>query len=438
MVLRFLLATVFTPTIIFSQIDSTITILPQLGIVDTIIIAGNATTQDYVILDEMTLRQGSPATWEAIEYDKNRIYSLGLFTRVEIFYDTLASKGFLLVDVNERWYLIPVPLFGFRDGDTKRPFYGAGLLHSNFGGRNQRLFGSIVFGHNPSLALSFSDPQISRRHNLFFSGSLSYSRVRNRSKVASEASGNFDEIHHDINSTIGQRLSLHETISLNAGYKSVEVTENGPQRTVSAAGLDRFIYATVNYTYDSRNLREYASSGSFASLQTTKLGFGTSELDFTRFGVDARRYTPLPLDLTLVTRIHGSIVSGGVIPTYSRSYFGYGERIRGYYKTVFEGENITGANIELRFPILPPQVVRFSAIAIPQEFSIWRLGISLVAFSDAGATWFRDERLQLRSFSAGYGAGIDFLLPYSIIVRTLYAFNDRGRGQFILDVRPPL
>ena len=53
-------------------------------IVGEIVITGNTETKAFVILREMTLHPGSPITRQAIEYDENRIYSLGLFNQVQI------------------------------------------------------------------------------------------------------------------------------------------------------------------------------------------------------------------------------------------------------------------------------------------------------------------------------------------------------------------
>lgn len=408
------------------------------GVVDTVFVSGNEKTKNYVILDEMTIRPGSTATLESIEYDRNRIYSLGLFNRVDMSYDSIAGSRILFVDVSERWYLIPVPLFGFRDGDPKRPFYGAGILHNNFAGRNQKLFASIVFGYNPSLSLFFSDPQIDRKNNLFMSGSLSYSRVRNKSEIASAISGDFDEKHFDADITLGKRFSLYESAGFKLGYQIVQIDQYRPGRTVSSTGKDAFITGTLSYSYDSRDLREYAASGRFTSFYLHKYGFGTSDVNFARFGGDMRGYLPLPGDFTFASRIHGTIVSGGVIPTYNHAYFGYGERIRGYFKTVFEGENMLGTSVELRWPLLKARTIYFSAIPLPPEFSVWRIGVSLAIFADAGTTWFRGEKLRLGSFASGYGGGVHFLLPYSTVLRTEYAFNEYGKGQFIFDLRASL
>ena len=406
-----------------------------LGVVDTIFVGGNDKTEAYVILDEMTIKRGSEVTREAIEYDRGRIYSLGLFTRVDMFYDSLGTQHFLYVDVRERWYVIPVPIFGFRDGDPHKIFFGGGLLHYNFRGRNQKLFGSVVFGYDPALSLSFSDPQIDRGNNLYFGTSLGFSRVKNRSIIQSDLSGDFYERHYDGNVTLGKRLSLFENAGINVGLHIASVTSFLPGRTVSPDGEDAYLYATASYSYDSRNLREYATDGSMVSLYVNKNGFGESKLSYTRFGADARRYVPFGAGFSLAGRLFGSLVAGGLVPTYAHAYFGTGERIRGYYRTVVEGEDLAGGTLELRYSLLDARTISFSASPVPTEFSVWRFGISLALFTDTGAAWFRGDRLTPASFATGYGGGIHFLLPYSIILRTEYAWNELGAGQFIIDIR---
>jgi outer membrane protein assembly factor BamA len=409
-----------------------------LGTVDTVIVSGNSSTETYVILDEMTLRVGSVVTQRAIEYDRNRIYSLALFTSVNIFYDSLQTPRVLHVHVTERWYLFPVPILGFRDGDTRRPYYGLGIVHTNFRGRNQKVFASAVFGYDPSFSLSFSDPLVDRSNMLFFSGSVGYSSVRNKSEREEQISGEFNESHVDANLTFGRRLSLFEVAAVNIGYHIVKISEYLPPRTVSTDGTDRYGYVTINWAYDSRDLREYPSHGRYLSAYATKMGLGESEVNLLRVGSDLRLYIPLPFNITAAARGYASLVSGDLVPTYARMYFGYNERLRGYYRDVFEGENLIGFTAELRFPIVRPRVFEAKFLPLPREFTIWRWGVSLTLFTDSGRTWFRGETLTLTSFATGYGAGIDLLLPYGIVMRTQYAFDEYFNGEFILDFRTSL
>jgi len=405
--------------------------------VDTILITGNTSTKEYVILNEMTIRPGIPITPELLQYDRARIYSLGLFTLVDLSIDTLGGNRILHVVVGERWHYFPVPLFGFRDGEARKVYYGAGFLHNNFQGRNQKLFGSVVFGYNPSAQISFYEPLIDPVHRLSFSSTASFSRVRNKSEIEAEATGDFNEMHYDFGVGMGKRFSLFESVSLSLNYQVMETSLYRPGRTVSDRGIDRFFYTSAGYAYDTRDLREYASRGAYFGASVTKYGFGTSDVNFARFGADVRGYLPLSSRFTLAGRVNGSMVSGGLIPTYARMYFGYGERIRGYFKTVLEGENLLGASAELRFMLLSPIVFRLPTNLLPEQFTVWQFGVSLALFADAGTTWFRGDPLSVNDFLSGYGGGIRFLLPYGIVARTEYAFNNLGKGQFILDFRTP-
>jgi outer membrane protein assembly factor BamA len=138
--------------------------------------------------------------------------------------------------------------------------------------------------------------------------------------------------------------------------------------------------------------------------------------------------------ISLGMRALGSFLGGGVSPSYLHAYFGYDERIRGYFSTVREGDNLLSANLELRLPILMPRYYSVSVEYLPPEFSVWRYGVYAGVFADAGTIWYRGEPFSGKRWYAGYGAGLQFLLPYSLIVRTEYALNQEGRGEFVLDI----
>jgi len=148
-----------------------------------------------------------------------------------------------------------------------------------------------------------------------------------------------------------------------------------------------------------------------------------------------RRYEPILGDVTFVARAYGSLVFGGEVPLYGLAYLGYAERVRGYFGDVFEGENVALASAEFRIPIVSPTVLQLKGLPIPKEFAFWRVGLGLTVFGDVGTTWVRGESMTFSSLRSGYGAGLDFILPYSLMVRVSYAFNDRGRGEFIFDLR---
>jgi outer membrane protein assembly factor BamA len=216
------------------------------------------------------------------------------------------------------------------------------------------------------------------------------------------------------------------------GYRSVEVPGDHPISTISPEGSDRFPVAGVGYAVDTRDLAEYPASGSFAQATFTQNGFPGQDIDFHRYAVDLRHFQPVGGGLTLAARVFTDLAGGGNIPAYSRVYIGYGNRIRGHFDAVIEGENLAGATVELHFPLLPSRYLRMGLL--PEGVNVWRIGVTAAIFGDAGTAWFRDEKFSVANLTKGYGAGLHFLLPYSILLRVEYAWNEARVGEFIFDL----
>ena len=401
--------------------------------VDKIILIGNVHTKDIVVTREMTLRPGVLITRELLQYDQERIYSLRLFNQVQLKV-VRSSPGMadVIVEVSERWYIFPFPIFGIRDRDWAKVYYGLGVLHSNFRGRSEKLYVSTVFGYDPSLVLAYRNPFLTDEGTYILDVRLAYNKSRNKSLIAQAGLDNFDEKHFSISLNLGRRFGIEHTLWLSAGYEVIDISDYLPVRTLSPDGKDRYPVLGVGYNYDSRDLLDYPNKGSMVRVSITKFGWHGNAVDIVRYGIDLRRYTPLVDNLTLTNRVFTDVVAGGQTPGYNRTYFGYGERIRGHFKEVVEGESIFGLSSELHYTLLSP--VYFNVHFLPAEFGVWKFGVVAAAFADAGTVWFRGEPVVLNAFLRGYGVGLHFLLPYSAILRTEYAWNEARRGEFIIDV----
>ena len=400
--------------------------------VDSITILGNSHTKEFVILREMTLKPGAVITKDLIEYDQNRIYSLRLFNQVQIgVAPTAPGLAHLIVKVSERWFIFPFPIFGIRDRDWSKVFFGAGIAHSNVRGRNEKLFASVVFGYDPSVSLAYRNPAIHDDGADFLEARVSANKVRNKSLLAQTGSDNFDENHFSVSSTYGKRFGIIHTAWLSAGYEMVNVSDYRPGRTISEDGKDRYPVISIGYSLDTRDLGEYPNHGVFARGTITKSGLITTGVNLVRYAVDLRTYNPLVFNTILSIRAFTDLAAAGPTPSYNRVYFGYGERIRGHFKEVMEGEDMLGFSAELHYTLYAPEY--FTVGRLPAEFGVWRFGVVAALFADAGQTWFRGAPVALNGFARGYGAGLHFLLPYSAVVRTEYAWDELRRGEFILD-----
>lgn len=402
-----------------------------------IIFLGNELTKAFIIEHEMSLRRDSLITHQAVQFDINRIYSLRLFTKVDIQVipddDQYAT---VVVTVHERWYLFPFPVFGFKDRDWEKFYYGVGVIHNNVAGRNVQMFGSFALGYDPYVSVGYSNPLVDIDNKIFFSFRAYYTEQRNRS-IASLAGGmNFNEITWGSLLSVGKRFSLFTLASFTFEYKNLRVSEYRTGRTMSPTGRDEFFSVHAAYLYDTRDFKEYPSEGTYVSLGVSKHGVFEDNVNYQRYNIDARKYFPMGDDLVVAGRAFTSLSSGSAVPNYGHVFFGYFERIRGHFNTVLEGEQIIGSTVEMHYPLISPRYMRLNFIPF-EQFRDLRYAMYAAAFADAGNAWYKKNPLTLKGFYSGYGVGIHFNLAYSAVLRFEFALpykKDFSYGEFILDL----
>lgn len=397
-------------------------------IVNDIQILGNQQTKDYVILREMSTKIGDTLKQEKIERDRNNIYNLGLFNKVDIEYFAEQGTAILYVKVSERWYIIPYPIFGIRYRDPNKLYYGGGFVHQNFRGRNEKIFLNACFGYDKWISLGYSNPKITDRDDIFLSSSIAVQKIHDLSK----GYGEYENSNIFLNTTLGKRFGLYQTFYVYVSYEIWQVNNPDLMRTISRTGRDAFVTAGTQYRYDTRNNREYTTDGSLISLSLSKYGFGESEINFTRFLFDVRKFFGFSIGSGFGIRTCGTFFWGGPIPSYKHVFFGYDERIRGHFYNVYEGENKIGTSLEFRVPILLPRYVDLDFIKIP-GFQKLRYGLYFGIFADAGRIWWRNQQMIAKPWYSGYGTGLQFLLPYAFTIRTEIAVNNFGRLQGLVD-----
>jgi outer membrane protein assembly factor BamA len=397
-------------------------------IVNDIQIYGNRTTKDYVIRREMAMKIGDTLTQAAIELDRNNVYNLLLFNKVDIDYSVQQNQATVFVIVSERWYFIPYPIVGMKYRDPQKLYYGVGVAHVNFRGRNEKVFANMGFGYDRWLSLNYKNPKVTDDDDIFINTALTLQKVHSLSNV----NGEYENSNLFLSGTFGKRFGMYQMLSGTLGYEVWQVTDPQLNRTISTAGRDAFLTASVQYRYDTRDNYEYTTNGSFVSLFLRKSGLGESGINLTSFSYDIRRFFGFGIGNSFGMRTTGSFTWGGVIPPYRHVFFGYDERIRGYFYKSIEAENRIGANIEIRLPILLPRYLEINAFGIP-EFQKLRYGLYFGIFADAGKMWSRNQVLAEQPWYSGYGAGLQFLLPYSFTIRTEAAINNLGKMEYFID-----
>lgn len=406
-------------------------------IVRKIVFIGNVKTKSEVIARELTFTLGSRLDTSEIELNENRIYGMGLFNKVKIWFEkdsTSTDSINVYVWVNERWYIWPFPVFGWKDRDIKKLYYGAGLIHTNFRGRNEKLIFSFALGYDPWIEIEYLNPWILGSNNLFYSIELSYQRIKNKSKILEEGIGTFYEDIFIFNFLLGKRIWLYKKIWADVGFKNIATTGEATQlKTISPTGVDKILVVGAGFKYDTRDIPVYPNGGILLNFLCNFNQILNYKSFFIQSGLEFQLYQKVWVGL-IAGRFFILNSIGQKIPVYSHFYFGYEERIRGYFNEIFEGENILGGMVEYRIPLMKQKFLKLEKAPL-EEFSILRFGVDFIIFGDIGRTWFNNEKFFSLTFWKGYGLGLNFLLPYDLILSLAFAKNQKGKGQFILDFK---
>lgn len=422
--------------------------------VDNIFLSGNQTTEDEIILREMSLKRGSKFTLKKYTNDLQRIYNLGLFTKVDILPFPSRDKSVLLnVDVQERWYIIPLPEAGIDDGEWSKKWIGMKIRWDNFRGRNETISLQFRLLYNPSINLSYNVPWIGKKLHLYSILGGGYSRIRNQSlNVLGKTSGgetikysesNYDNIFSRAFIILGKYFTQNFHIFTETAFNYLRVSEFQPGRTLSADGKDMYLTLGLGTGFDSRDIFEYPTKGFYMKTSYNYHGLIEKEINFSRYNLAVQTYIPMYINknyyFTAASRIYSSLAIGPVIPYYNHVYLGYSnEYIRGWEGTAFEGEDIFTMYNELRFPIIFPKYVKADKLPLLKTIPVinkmdLKYGVYFTLFYDLGTVWFRTQSIEKLHLMNGAGLGLNFILPFGYVIRTEWAFPIKkpSVGQFI-------
>ena len=192
-------------------------------IVDSIKIIGNQTTENFIILRELNFNIGDTLTKANAYYNRERVYSLGIFNRVNFYPTIIKNMRILKIEVEESWYIYPIPYLQLQEGDWSKLSYGASLKLKNFRGRNEDLTAFFAFGYDPTFYLSYYNPNMVGRENIYFRSTLGYSDVANKSPTAENLFGQvFSQKFIYFNLLVGKRFDIFNRLYLSSGFSYIE------------------------------------------------------------------------------------------------------------------------------------------------------------------------------------------------------------------------
>lgn len=426
---------VFQYTLIYSQVDSVETIHNSFR-VDSLKIIGNEVTEDFIILRELTFEEGDSIKQSTLDFNKERIFSLRLFTKVDIYPVFSERYNSIIIEVVESWYLYPIPFARIYNNNWDHLSFGINFTYQNFRGRNENLRVAFGLGYDPFISFYYDDPAIDYKRGLGFSIGGGIVDLQNKSKTAESIIGkNFSNKVYTLNSAFTKRFNQFNEMFFQLSFNYIKTPNhlNNKGITASSETIDRVISMGGGYIYDTRNLKQFSQDGMFALASLIHHGFNLDKINYYVFRGDYREYRHI-ISGSLLTRwrIAFRHTFGSTVPFYNYSYLGYDEFVRGRSTEVREGNNILISSLEFGLPVIDEFDFSLKLPVIPQQLTSARISVFLTAFADAGHAFNNNYKFNLNDFYSGYGLGLTFLiLPYNA-VRLEYAIGSHGKGEVLL------
>ena len=432
--MKIFIVLVFVCTSISAQVADTVYLAQMKSArIDSIKIIGNNQTKDFIILRELSFKVGDVVQKPVMEFNKERVYSLGLFNFVRFF--LVKEKGLIIlnIEVEESWYIYPIPFLSFYGSGYKNAQYGIDFLLKNFRGRNESLRIDVGLGYDPFLLVYYYNPAFWGLNQFLFAPSFYYGTPINKSSEAVSLTGkDFDYKIINTRLGFGKRFSqfMEGFVTFGHAYAESKYAIKG----ISATGrkIDNSFSFGFTGTYDTRNLKQFPESGILAIADFQRFGLFNKDINYSILKVDYRHYRPIRNWFSFRWRLMARNSFGSVIPFYNYSFFGYDEYVRGHKNDYREGKNLAFGAFEVSIPLLKEKEISVDIPKIPKKLTSARLDIQLILFYDHGFTYKKAISFDKENYYSGYGIGVTFLiLPFNAI-RIEYALNEKAQGEFII------
>ncbi|MCU0433921.1 MAG: BamA/TamA family outer membrane protein [Bacteroidia bacterium] len=436
-------------------------------VVSTIVVRGNTQTKVPIILRELTFTEGDTiaATQVAAEMERSRqnLINTSLFNTVSVGQvcmpgDTMCRV--VMVEVTERWYTWPTPLFEvaepnintwWRNGhNLARASIGGYLIRNNFRGRRETLQLKVRVGYAPQLGLTYVVPYLNRKQTLGFSVSAAYSQVK---EVAFATRQNKWLFYRSNNTPLRTETTASAALAWRKGLYlrqtfELRFTDLRIADTVRTLAPDyiagnnlRMPYFSFSWrlVFDNRDYRPYPLRGTYIELEAGRIGFaarGKESPEVNLLVAGLRRYIPLGKRWFAAGMLRARWMPGPVQPYYMRRAMGTSVYVRGYEYYVIDGQSYALAKATLRFQLLPTYMLRFKWFPM-EKFNTIPIAIYTGIFTEAAYVQDRssqpgDDNFLGNTWQRSIGAGADLVTYYDLVFRAEFAFNHLGeRGIFL-------
>ena len=450
-------------------------IVPQdRAIIYFITITGNKTTKPFIIERELNFKIDDTLLFEdtarVFSQAEKNLLNTSLFnfvTVTAVFMEASPAPVLVIhVDVKERWYTWPSPIFEvtepnlntwWRNGhNLGRASYGALITRYNFRGRRETVAAIAKFGYTQQFGGQYSIPFLNRKKTI----GMTVTGLYTRNHEVSYATHNnqlvyYNDPEHRIRKEVSAsvkmsyRKGIYQRNTLEAKFTDLSVFDTVVDLTGDyfSNGSDRMRYFTLSYQYvrDYRDAKSYPLHGYYVDAELTHHGLSIlpdENLDVTFIAVSARKWFHVAKSRIYAgAMVRARWLPGAVPPYYHQRALGFSTYVRGFEYYVIDGQSYVVGKSCLRYQLLKPHIFRFPWFPL-EKFNTIHLAVYTGIFCDAAyvedrASTISDSNTLGNSWISGYGAGVDLVTYYDVVVRFEYTFNNLGEGGFFVHFGAP-
>ncbi|MBC7863175.1 MAG: hypothetical protein IAF38_09385, partial [Bacteroidia bacterium] len=431
--------------------------------IESIVISGNKKTQNKIIFRELNFRAGDVITENELRAMEMRsqqnLINTSLFIFVTIGHDIIDNKISVHIDVKERWYVWPTPIFEIQDRnfntwwktkDMFRANYGMYLTFENMFGLNQSLSIKFRKGYTENYGVSYKIPFLNKKQTIGMSVGYLFSR---NNEIAYNTYGNqlqffrsytkFMRSEQEAKLGFSYRDGLYTKHNFELAYHSSEVADTiaklNPNYYAGDQSKIQYFSVVYNIKHDLRDNRIYPLKGYIAYLSVAKDGLAllkNENVDNFSIHTGLSRYWNFAPRFYWANHVRVRYSSVRTPYYYFNRALGWGnDLVRGYEYYVVDGQSYAMFKSNIRYQLVKPRVYHAKWLKGKlDKFNKVPYALYVSGYADAAYVedkkHFKDNPLS-NSFLLGGGIGLDFVTYYDYVLRVEFSVNQlQQKGLF--------
>ena len=429
-------------------------------VVGDIVLTGNKKTKDAIILREIPFKKGEEYSLDELvkkmEEARRQLMNTALFSAAIVAAKKIEGKKIdISVEVKERWYLFPVPVFKPVDRNLNqwlveqkarldRVNYGIRLYHNNTTGRNDKLRVGFVNGYTKQLSFSYDRLYIDNKLKwgmkwAFATGKnreINYNTINDKQvffKDVNKYVRNFTTASAEL--TYRPAINTRHSFGIGYAIEKVQDTIVALNPSYFKSGRNRINFPGISYsmTYFNVDYIPYPTKGYAAQVSIGKAGFNSS-MNLWQLHAKGLANWPITSKSFFSLNVYGGIKLPFKQPYFTQRFLGYGDAfLQGFEYYVTDG--VAGGYLKTAFihelfgfAINSPAVKKGKE---PQRIPVRIFG---KIFSNAGYVHNPQPGNNTLPDKMLYssGLGIDILAFYDFVIKLEWSFNSLGQNGLFL------